>query len=189
MEFSRSFPWTYGLWRRRAVLTAVIFGVALFSVIAYKVPELAYLYRLNKVLREIIVAHPQSFSESATLRHYCPDLENTAEGIQSRLCSKGDILHPYLTIAVWQNHTEGRRELAMEALLPRRGMEPLHLAVFKNFADARDSVQIKEIPSAQWPKAAAVYLARGSTPKLRAKYACALPFVMCETFSDLVAQQ
>lgn len=187
MEFSRWLPVTYWLWRHRAVLACTVLATFLSGVILYKATELAYLYRANKVLAAISTSQPASFSESATLRYFCPNLETHADGTQTRVCSKGDVFHPYLLIAVSQ--AQSRRELVMEAFLPRKGVEPLHLAVFKDYDREGNMTHVEHRPNDTLPKGVAVYLARNASLELRLKYACALPFVTCTSFADFATHK
>jgi hypothetical protein len=185
MDFNRAFPMTYWFWHRRKAATYFVLALFLLGIVLYKVPELLYLYKANRVLTSVVSSEPQWFAESPA-RELCPQVETGRDGTQTRICSKGDPLHPDLLVAVSQPQTH--HAVDVEVLLPRKQVRPLLFSVYKDYDKQGDEATVDHRPSENHPRGVRVRLARDARPKLRFNYSCAIPFVTCTTFADFVTQ-
>ena len=178
------------MWRHRFLLACALVVMVLSGVIAYKAPEVAYLYHANKVLTTVISSSAQSLADSESLRRYCPQPNSYADGTRSRVCANGDVMHPYLITVVQENYANGRvppASVVFEATLSRGWRtQPLHLVVARDYEREGSSMRIQQIPSEHFPVGVRVVLARGATADLRLNYSCAVPFRSCESFADSV---
>ena len=179
------------MWRHRFFITCALVTVLLSAVIVYKAPEVAYLYRANKILTTVISSPGKSLSDSESLRYYCPEADSYVDGTRSRVCTDGAVMHPYLITVVQENQASGRvppTSLVFEATLPRGWRtQPLHLVVARDYEREGSFMRVQQIPSENFPVGVHVVLAHNATANLRLNYSCALPFRSCESFAEYVS--
>ncbi len=190
MELSRHFPTMNWLWRHRVALVIAVLAVLFSGVALYKGNEVVYLYRANKVLDAFLRSPQQPIADSALLRAYCTQLESNANGAQSRICSSGDVFHPYLLVGVSEIPAADRvapTNLMFEAVVPRGWRtEPLHFVVVKRYDSEGNLMRVSQVPNETFPAGVNVLLARNASPDLRLNYSCAVPFLSCKNFADYV---
>ena len=185
VDLSRSFPTAMFVWRRRKTVAIVIVVVVVVAGLLYTVPEVIYVTRANAVLAAIEAE--QSERGMVVLQSLCPKVKNYFDG-PVRVCSAGDVLHPYHEIIAWselEKHTN--RQFGVNMLLPRHRVEPLELIVIRDVSSEGEQARVRSLPNSNYPKGVVLYLQKNAIFHLRLKYRCSLPFVTCVSYSDLLS--